>query len=225
MRKIGFYIDHGVEARHFFLSGLISLLSEKYNVVIFINKKINSIYLNEYLSDINVEIIKLKDIPQNKFPKFVLSVVRAFRNSRKRFNNIKIFSHFGGLSNSLRWNDFLTGNYIINFLLDYLARPLLTYLNYNSYLEKKVLESEIEHIYILEYGKSINNSLASVCVKNKINLHIFINTLKTLFINDFIPFNLNRLFCWNSTQSKLFKSLNPALKSSVFNNFGSPFHF
>ena len=90
--------------------------------------------------------------------------------------------------------------------------------------QHKVLESEIEHIYILEYGKSINNSLASVCVKNKINVHIFINTLKTLFINDFIPFNLYRLFCWNSTQFKLFKRLNPALKSSVFNNFGSPFH-
>ena len=224
MPKIGFYIDHGIEARHFLLSGLISLITEKYSVVIFINKKINSVFLNDYLSDINVEIVKLKDIPQNKLPRFIMSFVRAFRNSRKRFNNIKIFSHFGGVSNSLRWYDFLTGNYIINYTLDYLARPLLTYLNYNSYLEKKVLESEIGHIYILEYGKSINNSLASVCVKNKIKVHVFINTLKTLFINDFIPFNLNRLFCWNSNQSKLFKRLNPALKSSVFNNFGSPFH-
>ena len=66
--------------------------------------------------------------------------------------------------------------------------------------------------------------LASVCSKNKISIHVFVNTLKTVFINDFIPFKFDLLFCWSFSQATLYKSANPNIKSSAFKISGSPFH-
>ena len=41
MNKTGFYIGHGVEARHFLLSGLVDKALEKGKVVLFTRRKIN----------------------------------------------------------------------------------------------------------------------------------------------------------------------------------------
>lgn len=224
MSVTGFYIGHGIEARHFLLSGLVDKAMEKGKVILFTRKDINSPFLDYYVSNLDLEIVGINDISPNKFSVFIGGIIRALRNSRKRLNKVSIYSHFGGTTNKIRQYDFLTGNYLIHYIIDFFARPLLTFLNYNSILEKIVLESKIDHLCILEYGQTINNALGSVCSKNNISIHIFINTLKTVFINDFIPFKFDRLFCWSFSQETLYKSANPNIKSSTFKISGSPFH-
>jgi hypothetical protein len=224
MSITGFYIGHGVEARHFLLSGLVDKALEKGKVVLFTRKKINSPFLDYYVNNLDVETVSVNDISPNKSSVFIGGIIRALRNSRKRLNKVSIYSHFGGATNKIRKYDFLTGNDFIHYIIDFFARPLLTYLNYNSIIDKVVLDSKIDHLCILEYGQTMNNALASVCSKNNISIHVFVNTLKTVFINDFIPFKFDRLFCWSFSQATLYKSANPNLKSSAFKVTGSPFH-
>lgn len=224
MSVTGFYIGHGVEARHFLLSGFIDKTLEKGKVILFTRKDINSPFLDYYVNNLDVEIVSINDISPNKSSVIIGRIIRALRNSRKRLNKISIYSHFGGTTNKIRKYDFLTGNYLIHSIIDFFARPLLTFLNYNSILEKIVLDSKIDHLCILEYGQTMNNALGSVCSKNNISVDIFINTLKTVFINDFIPFKFDRLFCWSLSQATLYKNANPNIKSSAFKVTGSPFH-
>lgn len=223
MNKTGFYIGHGIEARYFLLSGLVDRALEKGKVVLFTRKKINSPFLDYYVNNLDVEIVSINDISPNKSSVFISRIIRQQRNSRKRLKKVKVYAHSGGIINKVRKYDFLTGNYLLHYIIDFFARPLLTYLNYNSIIERFVLDSKIDHLCLLEYGP-INNALSSVCSKNNISIHIFINSLKTVFVDDFIPFKFDRLFCWSSSQATLYKSANPNIKSSAFKISGSPFH-
>jgi hypothetical protein len=53
---------------------------------------------------------------------------------------------------------------------------------------------------------------------------VFINTLKTVFIDDFIVFKINRLYSWSIIQNKLFQQANKGINESVFLPLGSPYH-
>lgn len=224
MSVTGFYIGHGVEVRHFLLSGLVDKALEKGKVVLFTRKQINSPNFDYYLNNLDIKIVSVNDIKPNKYSFLIGKIIRAQRNSRKRLKNIGLYSHYTVLSNKVRKYDFLIGNDFINYVMDFFARPVISFLNYNSIFEKVVLDSKIDNLCILEYGQTINNALASVCSKNNISIYVFVNTLKTVFINDFIPFKFDRLFCWSFSQATFYKSANPNIKSSAFKISGSPFH-
>ena len=224
MKKIGFFIAHGVEARYFILSGIIEAIKTSNKVVVFVSNTINSSFLNEYVSLYNIEVVKIPIINKSNKAKYVDRFARFLRNSRRRLNGVKIYSHFGNISNRKRILDFVFGNIFVHIFFDFFLRKLSIQFNHNKELEELLLKNKINEFYMLEYNNQVNNAIGSVCSKNKIKTHLFLNTLKTVFINDFIPYRIYRLHTWNNFQKKIYSDANPNISSQAFIASGSPFH-
>lgn len=224
MSKIGFYIGHGVEVRHFLLSGFIEFVKQKNQVVLLIRENIDSPFFDEYIKEFEIDVIRLPSLKPNKTSVFLAQLTRSFRNSRKKLTANKIYSHFESSNNNRGLLDFVKGNLIVHKILDYIMGPFFAKINFNQAVEKILLYSKIDHLYLLEYSHPVNKVLGSVCSKHKIKVHILLNSLKTIFIDDFISFKIHRLHAWSDTQRELFDQANPNLETLIFKDSGSPFH-
>jgi len=224
MSKIGFYIGHGVEVRYFLLSGFTEFVRQQNQVVLLIRENIDSLFFDEYIKEFKVDVIRLPVIKPNKTSIFLAQLIRSFRNSRKRLTKNKIYSHLDSSNDDSGLLDFVKGNLIVHKVLDFIMRPFFEKLNFNQAVEKILLHSKIDHLYLLEYSHPFNKVLGSICSKHKIKVHILLNSLKTIFIDDFISFKIHRLHTWSDTQRKLFIQANPSLETLIFKDSGSPFH-
>ena len=97
MRKVCFYIGHGVEVRYFLLSGIVQELENRnIQCCLLLRKEIISPVLDEYIYKYNIKTIYLTFTNEDIVPSSFENYFRSIRNARKRIKNIPIYSHFAG---------------------------------------------------------------------------------------------------------------------------------
>ena len=220
MKKVGFYINHGVEVRYFLLSGLLDEVRKTNKVCLYIHEEHSEI-LEKYKLEYKVEV-KVLPIGVAKRARYE-GFIRSFTNARKRGNDVSIYSHFGLISKS-RFYDKV---FKISFI-SLLGNKLFRFLSKWHYRDKNLIDflkkEELSRIYFLQYDSTLLKKIgvnSSLC---NIENYIFINTLKTLFIDDFVAFPVKKLFAWNEFQNRLFQSANIGIEKTCFEAKGSPYH-
>lgn len=220
MGKIGFYINHGVEVRYFLLSGLADLYKGTDEVCLYVHDN-HSEVLKEYSLKYNVVVKVLPEINVNKssFERFQ----RAFTNARKRANDVAIYNHFGLLSSPKFYDIFFKIPFIIrigNFFFrqkairDYKNEKLI------SFFKKENLSK----LYLLQYDSTLLKLVGINGALSGADIVVYVNTLKALFIDDFVIFPIDKLFSWNKSQNVLFQKANDGISSVKFIPKGSPYH-
>lgn len=225
MGKVAFYIGHGVEVRHYLISGLLDAVRETKSVVLVVDEQLESNTLKEYLVFYKVPILRMPKLVNSKPSFFIEGVIRAIRDARKRHKKIGIYRHFGEVGNGNCFLDFVKGNRVLHYLNDIIGRKWTLTRYFNRELFVFFTFNKVDCIYLLEFGSTNSKAIGSVCAKKGIQVNLFLNTLKTVFINDFIPFPINRINVWNDQQKNLFISANPAIAKKKIVATGTPFHF
>jgi hypothetical protein len=218
--KIGFYINHGLEVRYYLLSGLLDLCRKDYEVCFYTNS-INSKVLIDYTLKYKVEVkvLPIHKIPKPKFEAYL----RSFTNARKRANNVEIYNHFGALPPK-RFYDFLLKVPLLSLMGNYFFRKLSLWYYKNEELLSFFKTEKLARLYQLQYDSILLKIVGVNASLSGAKVDVFINTLKTVFIDDFIVFKINRLYSWSIIQNKLFQQANKGINESVFLPLGSPYH-
>jgi hypothetical protein len=221
MKKVGFYINNGIEVRYFLLSGLADLLRKTYDICLLVNET-HSKVLEEYALKYQIETLTLPEviIKPPRWEKYI----RSFTNSRKRAQNVAIYSHHGANYTDKRRYDILVKGLLSNQVIVALIKKMIQFSYQDSAYKSFLRKSEIENIFVLDYSSPQLKQLginASFC---GIRTSVFINSLKVVFIDDFVTFPFFRLYSWNKMQNQLFQSANIDLDTSLFRHNGSPYH-
>jgi hypothetical protein len=221
LKNIALYIRHGVEVRYFLLSGLADQLKKENNVYL-VCDDITSENFKGYLNIYNFKILNIPKFEPNKitYEKYV----RSFTNARKRVKNKETYSHFGSINKEPKWFDWIFKFDLINKAIEKIIINLFESSYQNKLVKSFLIENKIDKIYYLEYNDSKIKTIANTANNIGIENFILINTLKTIFINDFITFKISKLFSWNEQQNKLFIEANTNKKINVFVSKGSPYH-
>lgn len=220
--KIGLLINHGIEVRYYLLSGLLHYLKEQGHEAILIVPDVPSSYLREYIDLFNIkyEILPTKANSTSKYD----ALARSVGNARKRSSNTKIYHHYGADLSTPKWYDSLFKIPGVSLVADNFFRKKLSITCHDKNIVDFFSGLGLNRLYMLQYSSPFLKRIGASAAAASIDIYVFINTLKTVFIDDFVPFNLARLFAWNKEQCILFEQGNKGLKKSIFKNTGSPYH-
>ncbi len=224
MSKVAFYLLHGLEVRHFLLSGLLENVGKHNEVVLFIGERIESPLLNQYLKCYNVSLINLPLIEIIKTGTTVESGIRSIRDARKRRHHLGVYNHLKKASKGNTIADLIKGNKLSHFFSDLIGRKYLSKYHYSSVLYDFVREQNISKLYLVDYGSVTSKIFINSCNKQGVLINVFVNSLKSVFIDDFIPFAVNRFNTWNQAQRKLFATANPGINKNSIVATGIPYH-
>lgn len=221
VKKIGFYIGHGVEIRHFILSGLYKQAEEQGDVIIFRRENIPSKFLNEYLGD--THIIYLNEIKTKKRSR-IEAFILLIRSARLRLKNIGNFHHIDKNKDSNKFKDFVLGNTVVFYFFSYLSLFFLKNHYKTPELIKVFRHNNLSEIFMVDYNDPFHLQIGYSANEAGVDVKIIINSLKSFFINDYIPFKTKHLYTWNENQNELFKQSNFHQNKKTFYAIGNPFH-
>lgn len=221
VKKIGFYIGHGVEIRHFILSGLLKQAQEKGETIIFRGDNNYSKFLEEYLGDAN--IIYLNKIKIKKRIRLE-ALILIIRSARLRLKNIGNFHNYNKIKKSNSFKDFVFGNAIVFYFINYLSLFFIKKYYKTPELSKIFKDNNLSEIFILDYNHPFYLQIGYAAKEAGVDVKIIINSLKSFYINDFIPFKTKYLYTWNKTQNELFKQSNFHQNKKIFCTVGNPYH-
>ena len=224
MSKIAFYFLHGIEVRHFILSGLLKKISEENEVIFITEKKIESSIFDEYLQTYKVKFLVLPPTEIKKTGTKIEAGIRAIRDARKRRKQLGIYSHFKKAKERHQFADFIKGNIVSHYFSDILGRKLLTRQRNSQTLFDFVKEQKFKKMFVVDYGTPISKVFLQVCHTQHVEINVFTNSLKSVFIDDFIPFPLHKFNTWNETQRSLFANANPGINNTTIVATGLPYH-
>jgi len=223
--RVGFLVEQGVELRHFALSGLVSEYRKNdYQVVLLLTERFDTPFFKEYIEkyDLETQVIpsELINYPASKFE----GRLRSLRDARKRIRKEPLYSHFLKKEKA-------------NKRLELLARiPLLVNLIHRiglrnikrHYVTSKTIQEfadmNLQKIIVLEYGSKIKSLLGFLANEMSFEIDVYLNTFKTMYINDFLSFRPDKLFVWTKDQEVNFYQSNEYHKEGFVKNLGSPFH-
>lgn len=181
---------------------------------------VNSNYLQDYLDTSNILYM---NIPQKKRHWFE-GYATAVRKARLRLKKIGNFHNFNDNPDPNRLKDILLGNKLSFFLISLIGRRILK----KQYTDKKMVsflkKEHISEIFILDYNDPFQLQIGFSANKAGIPIKIIINTLKSFYINDFIPFKIKELYTWNKKQKELFRKSNLHQTDESFCALGNPYH-
>jgi len=93
-KKYAFLINHGVEVRHFILSGLLQQVQASNDACILVRQEIDSPALKEYISQYHVEAVRLPFASSLKRRHRLEAYITAIRKARKRVKGLGNFHNF-----------------------------------------------------------------------------------------------------------------------------------
>lgn len=224
MSKVAFYLLHGLEVRHFLLSGLLEKEAELNEVVLLMGEKIESPLLQEYLSNFKIDLTYLPVTEIKKSGFTIEAGIRSIRDARKRRKQLGIYHHFkkGAKGNSI--TDFIKGNILSHFFSDIIGRKYLSNQRSSKIMTDFVTTQNFTKLYIVDFATPISKLFVNVCISKNVVIHAFVNSLKSVFIDDFIPFTLHKFNTWNTAQQILYTTANPGLNSKLIVATGLPYH-
>lgn len=224
-KRIGFLIDHGVELRHFVLSGLMeSYRNNGDDVVFLLANDFNTPFFNEYIESYELETQLLQNVfIECKASKWE-SRLRSLRDARKNLLNEPIYSHLfkkTKIDKRLQLISRISSIYKLIHL--YGLRRIR-----NHYLIDQNIDAikklNLNKVIMLEYGSTIKSLFGLGANHLNIDCEVFINTLKTFYINDFLAFKPTKLFCWIKHHEESYYQNNWYYPTNFVRSFGSPFH-
>ncbi len=222
-KVIAFYINHGVEARHFVLSSLVNKMENEGNKVVFLFKSnINSDLRRQFFPD--QKIIFFPDEILLKKRYWIEGYISAIRKARMNFKKVGLFHNFNDPKAPSLLRDFFLGNWVVHNIITLFAKVL-----YKKYYTDKaivdfLLKNEIDELYFLDYNADFQLQLGFSANNANISLNVCINTLKSFYINNFIPFKVNKIYVWSKVQKLLFQKFNTNLNSKNTIDSGCFFH-
>jgi hypothetical protein len=219
-RKVGFYIEHGLEIRLFLLSGLVTEIRKSNEVCLYIKEdfsEIFKIYSKEF--EIQFKILPLGKPRVSILDKFL----RMYTNSKKRGTRSQIYSHFGKVSKG-RFYDGLFNIWIISLLGNVFFRAVFRFRYRDKLLVNFFKNENLSDIYLVQYETPSLKKIGINSALCGINTYVFINTLKVLYIDDFVAFPVKKFYTWNSKQNEDFQRANLGINRSCFKALGSPYH-
>lgn len=225
MGKVGIYIEHGVEMRHFFLSGL----SKEFNrlgdeVVLLVTKEPNSLYFKEYIRQEGLETIVLDSVvAQIKDSKWETRL-RSVRDAKKKNSSLPTYRHYANIQNPGTLATLAASNSML-----YKWFHFYSLLKIKKHYAKIKIVNHISglnlcRIILLEYGSGVRSALGHVANKLGIRIDVYLNTLKTIYINDLITFRPDNLYCWTKEHAEIIEIANWYHKPGFTKPIGSPFH-
>ena len=219
-KKIGFFINHGVEVRHFILSGIAAQLIDKgHDCIILKRPEVKSKPLDEYLQ---VHNLKVLDFPTDyNIPKRS-DLENRFSSIRRSRLRVKGIGNFHNFSENLTRPEGYKDN--IKALLYPFLKPFV--LNqvkkrYKSTILRQFFqENQFTDICLLDYTSP--ELIMAAINAEKIKIWLFINTWKTVYINDFIPFTPNGIFLWSERMQQDYLICNKHIHQNRFHPLGNP---
>ena len=224
-KRIGILVDHGVELRHFVLSGLVDAYRNKGNeVVLLLTKDFNTPFFNEYIEKFELETQLLSktlvEYPASKWE----SRLRSLRDARKRLLNEPLYSHFSKNNNDNRFFRILCKIGLIYRLVHRIGLKRI-HRNYSNYVVIEEIQNlDLSRLIMLQYGVSIKTLLGVTTNRIGLPIDVYLNTLKTPYINDFLPFRPSKLNSWVEKHADIYYSFNRYHEVGFIEKTGSPFH-
>lgn len=216
-KRIAFLLYHGIEVRHFLLSGLADQLKDAgHDIVILKKEEITSPVFNEYLDRYNLKVIEL---PSTFFPKKRTRLEELFssiRKARLRLKKIGNFQHEAQNKTSNYWKDIVLGNNIIYKIMRWLVLKKISSFYHDKGLQDFLAKHNLTDIFFLGYSAIEKITIAESAKRLNIELWITINTWKNLYINDFVPFIPKGVFLWSDTMLKEYLICNDHIPRNNF---------
>lgn len=224
-KRIGVLVNHGVELRHFVLSGLVDAYRNKgEEVVLLLTKDFNSPFFNEYIEKYKLETRLLSktlvEYPASKWE----SRLRSLRDARKRLLNEPLYSHFLKTTKSDKRLEFISRNSPVYKLFHtYGLRKIQDHYLTDESIDA-ITELKLNKVIMLEYGSAIKSLFGLGANHLNIECEVYLNTLKTIYINDFLAFKPSKLFCWTKHHEDSYYQSNWYYPKNYVRPLGSPFH-
>lgn len=224
-RRVGFLVDQGVELRHFALSGLVSEYRKNdFQVVLLLTKRFDTPFFKEYIEkyDLLTQVIpsELINYPASKFE----SRLRLLRDARKRIRKEPLYSHFIKKEKADKRLELLARIPLLVNLIHWIGLRNIKRHYVTSKTIQEFAEMNLQKIIILEYGSKVRTLLGFLANEMSIEINVYLNTLKTMYINDFLAFRPDKLFVWTKDQEVNYYKSNEYHKEGFVENLGSPFH-
>lgn len=224
MRTFAFLINHGVEVRHFLLSGLIDELRTRHQVVILLRAETNSPALNHYIETYQVPVVQLpyaSDLRKRHRNEHYLSKIRKARKARLGIGN---YHNFRNENESASWKNTLMGNKFSFWFAHQIWAPALQTHYKSEPVVNFLNQQNITDLVLLDYNSPFQLMHGFSANEAGIQVHIVMNTLKTYFTNDYLPFQFKRLYAWDAEQQQLFQKSNPQWPAERVVNGGNPYY-
>ena len=224
-KRIGVLVDHGVELRHFVLSGLVDAYRNKGNeVVLLLTKDYNTPFLNEYIEKFELETQLLSktlvEYPASKWE----SRLRSLRDARKRLLNEPLYSHFLKKAKRDKRLEFISRvSPVYKLFHTYGLRKIQDHYLTNESIDA-IIELNLNKVIMLEYGSAIKSLFGLGANHLNIECEVYLNTLKTIYINDFLAFMPSKLFGWTKHHEDSYYQSNWYYPKNYVRPSGSPFH-
>jgi len=223
-RKYAFLINHGVEVRHFILSGLLQQVQATNDACILVRQEINSPALNEYISQYHVEAVRLPFSSNLKKRHRLEAYITAIRKARKRLKGLGNFHNFQKENRGISIRDrILSFPLFVHFAMYVGIKKLRQHYTQTDVVDF-LQQQHITDLVLLEYNSPLLLLFGFSANHANMKVHVVMNTLKTFFVNDFIPFSLHRFYAWNMEQTKLFQQSNPHQNKENIVCGGNPYY-
>lgn len=224
-KRVGIYVGHGVEMRHFVLSGLTrELEKQRCEVVLLLDKSIESSFFQEYIDKYNLKTIlldtQLANYPASKWE----GRLRSMRDARKRYSDEPKYRHYGGSKSTGKIVQLISRYRLLyKWVLKFGIKKIHKHYQ-DPNLKDSIAGLDLNRLIILQYGTRIKTCLSVIGTTLGIRVDIFLNTLKTPYINDILTFRPNNLYCWLDEHAESYENINWYHKPNFANAKGSPFH-
>lgn len=222
-KRIAFYIGHGVEARHFVLSSFVKILEKQGNSVVYLfSKRIDTEFRHEYFP-VNQTIL-IEDGKLGVKRHFIEGYVSAIRKARLKLKRVGLFHNFNDPKPPSFFRDWLLGNFLVHNTVTWISQ----FIYKQHYTDNRVIDlfqtNGIEILFLLDYNDPFQLKLGYSAQKANVKVNVCINSLKSFYINNFLPFKVNRLYVWNDFQKELFSKFNPNIHSHSIVSSGCFYH-
>lgn len=224
MRVFGFLCNHGVEVRHFLLSGLVHSIRSQAAVKMILRAETDSPALNEYLDFFKMPRAVMPfetKIARRHKNEHYLSKIRKARKKRLGIGN---YHNFRNENEALTAQDHFLGN-PLSFQLGHSlwAGTLKTHYTHQAFIDFYKSEGFTD-LVLLDYNSPFQLMAGFSANAAGVKVHIVMNTLKTYYTNDYVPFEFQRLYAWDQEQTQLFQQSNPQHAAHHFVNGGNPYY-
>lgn len=220
---MAFYINHGIEARHFVLSSLVERLEKEGNKVVFLfENNINSMLRKQFFPDEKIIFFPDKILSKNRY--WIEGYVSAIRKARMNLKKVGLFHNYNEPKPPSFLHDLVLGNSLVHFFVSFFSKLLYKRYYTDKAITNFLIINKINELYLLDYNSPFQLQLGFSANKANVGLHVCINTLKSFYINNFIPFKANNVYVWSEVQKNLFLRFNSNLNSKNTIDSGCFFH-
>lgn len=213
-------VFYGIEYRMFLLSGMTQVLQDHGARISVLKKDVPNAHFDSYVNGMDVHLLQLGKLgaTRTRVENYFLKI----RQSRMRLKGIGTFKNYNQKSNALTWKDYLFGNEFVYGCLRLLTQKQIHKHYVNKTVQEKLLNMGTTDILLAGYSSAESILLAVNARSLGIKIWCMVNSWKDLYINDFLPFQMDGLFVWSDQMRGEYLRLNTHMEPSHIYAYGNP---